>query len=180
MKIINLFSGPCGGKSTTAAGLFYIMKISGYSVELVTEYAKDMTWEGRHNILGDQIYLLAKQNRRLERLRDKVDYVVTDSPLIMGVNYAPPNYYNHFLPLAFDLWNSYNNINFYLSNNGDMPYQDIGRNQSKKEADILNKKIYNFLLENNIPITEINVKPNIIDPFNNHISTLFEYVQKSS
>jgi ATP:corrinoid adenosyltransferase len=67
MKVINIFAGPCAGKSTTAAGLFYLMKVSGYNVELVTEYAKDMTWEGRHNILGDQLYILAKQNRRLER-----------------------------------------------------------------------------------------------------------------
>jgi adenylate kinase family enzyme len=65
MKVINLFGGPGSGKSTLAAGLFERMKIQGLSVELVTEYAKDMVWERRGNILDDQLYILAKQHRRL-------------------------------------------------------------------------------------------------------------------
>lgn len=55
MKVINLFGGPGSGKSTLAAGLFERMKIQGLSVELVTEYAKDMVWERRGNILDDQL-----------------------------------------------------------------------------------------------------------------------------
>jgi ABC-type oligopeptide transport system ATPase subunit len=177
MKVVNIFGGPGTGKSTTAAGLFYLMKISGYNVELVTEYAKDMTWEDRHNILGDQLYILAKQNRRLERLRDKVDWVITDSPVIMGVNYAPEDYYDNFVPMAFDLWNSYDNINFYLVNNGNMPFQKIGRNQTKEEAKLVDKKIFNFLKRHNVSLTEVVTKPHIIDPFSNHVSTLFDHVK---
>lgn len=47
MKVINLFGGPGIGKSTLAAGLFEHMKIAGFNVELVNEYAKDMVWEQR-------------------------------------------------------------------------------------------------------------------------------------
>ena len=49
--IINIFGGPGVGKSTVAADLFVIMKKEGYSVELVTEYAKELTYEKkRYNI----------------------------------------------------------------------------------------------------------------------------------
>ena len=82
MKVINLFGGPGVGKSTAAAGLFYEMKKRQLSVELVTEYAKDMVWENRQNILDDQIYIFAKQQRRIARLRDHhIDWVITDSPI---------------------------------------------------------------------------------------------------
>ena len=72
------------------------MKLEGLNVELVTEYAKDMTWEGRGNILEDQLYMLAKQNRRLSRLQDKVDFAMTDSPLFLGLAYSKPDYFESF------------------------------------------------------------------------------------
>lgn len=178
--IINLFGGPNTGKSTTASGLFYWMKIHGFNVELVTEYAKDMTWENRHNILADQLYILAKQNRRLERLRDKVDYVITDSPLILGLNYTPEQYYDHFEPLVFDAWKTYDNKNFYLSNNGDLTYNEAGRNQNRDQAIALDKKIWNFLQKNNVSFDEILVNPEIKDPGNNHIAEIYHRIIESA
>ena len=139
MKVINFFGGPNLGKSTTAAGLFYKMKINGHSVEFVTEYAKDVTWEDRQSVLKDQLYIFANQNRRLERLRDKVQFVITDSPLIIGLGYVPDNYPSTFEPFVIDMWNTYENKNFYLVNDGDLTYQQEGRNQNKREASEINK-----------------------------------------
>ena len=91
MKVINLFGGPGVGKSTAAAGLFYEMKKRQLSVELVTEYAKDMVWEKRWNILDDQLYILAKQHRRIARLAEHgIEYVITDSPISLGLVYLKP------------------------------------------------------------------------------------------
>ena len=45
MKVINLFAGPGAGKSTTAAGLFHLMKIAGMNVELVTEFSRSWVVE---------------------------------------------------------------------------------------------------------------------------------------
>ncbi len=39
-----MFGGPGTGKSTSAAGLFFKMKLAQMEVELVTEYAKDLVW----------------------------------------------------------------------------------------------------------------------------------------
>ena len=80
MIVINFFGGPNSGKSTQAAGLFHKMKIEGYSIEHVNEYAKMCVWENRMEILEDQLYVMAKQNRRVKRLKGKVDFCVTPRP----------------------------------------------------------------------------------------------------
>lgn len=139
MKVINLWGAPGAGKSTVAAGLFYKMKVAGYKVELVTEYAKDVVWDNRSDLLRDQLYLLAKQNRRLERLRDKVDWVITDSPLLLVLAYMPEVYYSHFNSLAYDVWNTYTNINYLLERSHE--YKRDGRVQTEDESKIIDEKI---------------------------------------
>ena len=68
MVVINLWGAPGSGKSTTAAGLFFLMKINKYKVELVTEYAKDLVWNGHEAMFGNQISIFAEQNWRIHRL----------------------------------------------------------------------------------------------------------------
>ena len=132
MKVINLFAGPGAGKSTTAAGLFHLMKLEGMSVELVTEYAKEMTWEKRNNILTDQLYILAKQHRRVRRLRGEVEFVVTDSPFLLCIHYRNGDYTETLDRLVLELWNQYENINFFLERT--KAYVPVGRSQSEDEA----------------------------------------------
>ena len=86
-KVINFYGGPGSGKSTQASGLFYKMKAAGYSVELVNEFAKECVWEGNVPMLKDQLWVLAHQHRKLVRLRDKVDYIITDSPVLLSIVY---------------------------------------------------------------------------------------------
>lgn len=142
MQVINLFGAPSCGKSTTAAGLFFLMKSEGFKVELVTEYAKQIIWDERQNIFRDQLYITAKQNRCLERLRDKVDWVITDSPLLLGFVYAQ-NYYQSFPSFIKELWDSYNNINFLLERV--KPYVQLGRNQNENQAEQLQESIQSLL-----------------------------------
>lgn len=148
-QIINLFAGPGAGKSTTAAELFAMFKRAGVNVELVNEYAKDMTWEKRGNILNDQLYILAKQNRRVSRLVGQVDLIITDSPIIMGLAYVPDDYFKHFQALVSDVWHSYHNINFFIDRK-DRKYNPIGRNQTYDEAKSLDSVVENLLKTNHI------------------------------
>ena len=89
MKVINLYCGPGGGKSTGAAKLFAHLKQQDKNVELVTEFAKQLTWQNRQVDLSNQIYVFAKQHSKLFHLEDEVDVVVTDSPLLLSLIYRP-------------------------------------------------------------------------------------------
>ena len=108
MIVINFFGGPNSGKSTQAAGLFYKMKLEGYSVEHVNEYAKMCVWENRMEMLEDQLYVMAKQNRRVKRLEGKVGYAVTDSPILLSsiyrTAYGEPHYTDLIDKMAYECY----------------------------------------------------------------------------
>lgn len=163
MKVINLLGGPGVGKSVTASQLFAKLKRLGANVELVTEYAKDMVWENRDNILEDQLYILAKQNRKLSRLLGLVDYAITDCPLLLGLAYTKPDYYKEFHSFLMEVWNSYDNQNFYLVRSPKNKYQAIGRVQNNLEEAILyDKKIWNLLQVKGVAYTPITCDDDVV------------------
>jgi adenylate kinase family enzyme len=159
MKVINIWGGPGAGKSTTAAGLFFEMKKQQIEVELVTEYAKDMTWEKRQNVLNDQLYILAKQNRRIQRLADQVEYVITDSPLPLGLIYKSDDYFTTFDMFLMEVWNSYENHNFLIGR--DFAYQPTGRNQTAEQAIEVDDAIKNFLDAKSIDYHRVTNNPEV-------------------
>jgi len=130
--VINIFGGPGSGKTTLAAGLFHKMKINQVEVELVSEYAKDMVWEERPNIMDDQLYIFTKQYRRIVRLIDKVDFVIVDSPLLMCNAYILPGYFTKLEPLIVEVFNTFNNINFVKART--TVYNSNGRCQTENQA----------------------------------------------
>lgn len=154
LKVINLISGPGAGKSTIRAGIFNLMKNAGKNVEETTEYAKDLTWDESQAVLSDQLFILANQNRRLDRLKNKVEWVVTDAPLILSINYVMPHYLpQSFTNLAFELWNTYENINVFIKRV--KPYNPIGRNQTKEGAMHIDSNIRYMLNQYSIRYIEV-------------------------
>lgn len=154
LKVINLFAGPGAGKSTLRADLFGLMKKNQKDVEEVTEFAKDKTWEKNFSALSDQLFVLANQNRRLDRLKDQVEWVVSDSPILLGIHYKTPDYLpNTFEDLIFELWDTYENHNFFIERNH--PYDPTGRNQNEEEARAIDASIIRMLDFNEIPFTKV-------------------------
>ncbi len=154
-KYINIFGGPGVGKSTTAAALFVEMKKAGMKVELVTEVAKDFVWEDRSTTLGIQPYITIKQYRNLVRLKGKVDYVITDGPIMLGCVYAdlyashlPPSYKQFIVDLHKSELNP--SVNIVLKRSFD--YDSTGRYQTENEARSLDSAIEKTLDDNNIPL----------------------------
>lgn len=126
-----------------AAGLFHAMKTRGLNVELITEYAKDMTWERRFNVMDDQLYMFAKQHRRQVRLRGQVDFVVTDAPLLLTLMYTSPEYPQAFTRLVLDLWHGFQNYNYFLQRS--KPYMQVGRTQTELEAREIDRRTSEML-----------------------------------
>lgn len=149
LKIINLYAGPGAGKSTTAAGLFFLMKSAGESVELITEYAKEKVYDGFLGCLEDQIYIFGKQQRRAKRLVGSVEYAITDSPLLLSVLYNKDLSHN-FESLVKETYYSYTNLDFFI--NRVKPYIKIGRHQEEYQAISLDIKLRKLLLKEKIEL----------------------------
>lgn len=138
--IVNLFGGPGTGKSTGAAYIFSMLKMLGYNVELVTEAAKDLTWEESFKNLNDQIYVFGKQEHRIFRCADKVDIIITDSPLFLSTIYCTDSTIKEYLDkLVIKTVDKYYNYNVLL--NRVKPYSAVGRNQTEEESDELTMSI---------------------------------------
>jgi nicotinamide riboside kinase len=145
MKVINLFGGPGAGKSTTAAGVFWLLKNRGLRVELVTEYAKALAWAKRGEELTDQFYIYAKQHHRQHVLKGQVDFLVTDSPLLLTLLYVGDLEPDSYCDYVVDNWKRYDNVNFII--NRVKPYHTEGRWQSLEEAQVIDKRIETMLKE---------------------------------
>ena len=153
--VINLFGGPGCGKSTGAAYIFAMLKIKGVNCELVTEYAKDKTWEHNTTALGCQEHVFGRQSYRMARCRNDVEVIVTDSPLPLSVLYNKnPALDINFERTVINIFNTYENMNYYI--NRVKPYNPKGRNQTEAESDALATSIKELLYRNNVLFRDLN------------------------
>lgn len=150
--IIDFYGGPGTGKSTSAAYLYYLMKDAGLSVELVREYVKDWAWEKRQVSNYDQFYLFGKQIRRESMLYEKVDYIITDSPIFQGLYYAEkysPEHVRLGIEAATYAFykqahaDGHNHYHVFLQRS--KPYNPEGRYQSLEEAQLIDQGIKDLL-----------------------------------
>jgi adenylate kinase family enzyme len=146
--IVNIWGGPGSGKSSTAAHLFAKMKQAGYSCELVSEEAKKIVWEGHLNLLEDQWYISAMQNRKLMRLKGKVDYIITDSPLLMGTLYMDSSYPQSLRSCVEDINDYY--CNYHAMLNRVKPFVQAGRSQDEEGARRIDTMCRELLEERNL------------------------------
>lgn len=166
MLVVNLFGSPGTGKSTLSAYIFSQLKLMGVNCELVSEFAKDLVWEENYKALENQLYVSGQQSYRLSRLKDKVDVVIVDNPLILG------GFYNHDESIDEDLnklllkiFNSYNNMNFFLRRV--KKYNPIGRMQTEEESNQIACKLLDLLndsqLEYEIVVGDLDGGNRILD-----------------
>jgi len=149
--VINLFAGPGAGKSTSAAAVFALLKMHGVNAELITEFAKDLTWEKRNRTLDNQVYVFAKQYHKMWRVKDQVDVIITDSPLLLsfvyGLNGAGAT------SMVWEAYHDFNNVNFFIGRV--KKFNPVGRNQTEEEANKLDEDILNVLKTYKMPFEEV-------------------------
>lgn len=145
--VVNLIGAPGSGKSTGAAYIYSKLKLIGVNCELVTEVAKDLVWEDNTTALSDQIYVIGEQHRRMSRLINKVDVIVTDSPIILTKIYNPyeGNLKNGLNNLCEILFENYNNMNFVI--NRTKEYIESGRQQTESQSNKIATEIEKIMVK---------------------------------
>lgn len=152
-QILNLLGGPGLTKSTIAAGIFHKLKLKRINCEFITEYARDVVYEENYKLLNNQLYLLARQARRQLRLIDKVDFVITDSPLLLNSIYLKHHISripdgerqlsDSYIELCSDFYDrtflEFNNINYLIKRS--IAYEPRNRAHTEEEARMLDCEI---------------------------------------
>ena len=148
--IVNLFGAPGAGKSTMASQVFSELKTLGVNAELVNEYAKAKVWDESVQHFKNQMYIVAKQSFYLSRVYGKVDVIVTDSPILLGLYYCRdmPFHSEHLDHVWKDIHAQYDNMNYLLHRVKD--YNPIGRFQNEEASNALGNRLYNLLNHHNI------------------------------
>ena len=153
--VVNLVGAPGAGKSTGAAYIFAQLKMAGVNAELITEFAKDKCFEESKEVFKNQVYLFGKQYFRISRVADKVDVIVTDSPLLQSCAYNPyeGDVREAFENLVISVYLSHRNLTYYVKRV--KPYNPVGRFQSESESDDKGSEIKAFLEDKDIVFEEI-------------------------
>ena len=160
MLVVNLFGVPGAGKSTGAAYIFAKLKMKGINAELITEFAKDKVWEENKEVFKNQAYLFGKQSFRLSRCKDKVDVIITDSPLLLNIFYNKDEILgDDFNKVVRNVFLSYNNMNYLIDRV--KPYNPKGRYQSEQESNDLKEPMIALL--NKYDVSYMNKKGCIED-----------------
>lgn len=145
-KVINFFGAPGCGKTTTALGLSYFAKRDGFSVEYVAEVARELAYLG--NLRETRQYeIMVAQYNRVACLIDKVDFIITDSPVLLSYVYTNDVNIHR---MAVDRHNQFNNINFNISRSHRY-YNDAVRIHSEQQSEFIGEKIDDCLRIEKIP-----------------------------
>lgn len=162
MKVINLIGAPSSGKTTNAAGVFKQIKLLHKNAFLVSEYAKELTYLGTLDDTNQET-ILKEQNRRQDMLRGKVDYAITDSPLILGLYYSEERKEDsqEFKKKCLDTFNSYENINFFLVPHENQVFEISGRIHDEEQSKLIKYRLEEILISQKIDYYRLVTHPDV-------------------
>lgn len=153
--VVNLVAGPGAGKTTCSWEIAEKLKKQGYVVEYVSEVAKDYVWDENWELLDgskkNQIALFEEQKHRIDRLIGKVDFVVTDSPLLLNAVYLTEGteqdkkVYSEQVRNAF---NQYNNFVIFIERG--KGFEQAGRIHNEEQSRELDNQVKKLLADNEV------------------------------
>lgn len=154
-KVVNFVGGPGSGKTVMCSLVFAELKMRGFCVEYVTEFAKQLVWAESFELLNNQHFVTKHQFELLEAVNGKVDFIVTDGSLLHGYYYNKWNKDNlcnvdKVSNLILDSLKHFDNIFIHLSK-GNYPYEIAGRQQNEQEAKVIGIQMENILNELELP-----------------------------
>lgn len=140
--LLNFLGASGVGKTSLSAKIFARLKARDYDVEYVSEYVKGWAWEGRKISPFDQFYIFGKECHNQSTLFNKVQVIISDSPVMLATFYHL--YYNHDNSLSAACHYFYDRavnefniipVNFFLPRKKE--YNPNGRFQTKEQSDEL-------------------------------------------
>ena len=138
--LINFLGSPSAGKSTTAGKVFAALKDLNLNAEYVPEYVKSWAWDNREIRPYSQLYFLGKEAHNQSHLFNKVDFIISDSPVLLTAFYHwHYNNDNALREICRDFYemaeriDGVKTVNFFLPRKKE--YQTQGRYQTKEQAD---------------------------------------------
>lgn len=160
--VVNLIGAAGSGKSTLASEIFAKLKREGYNCEYVSEFVKKSVYENNMTILNNQLIILANQYYNMDILRDKVNIIVTDSPIILSIFYNQNNHSKEntfkipdeiFKKLILYIHGTFDNLNFFIVRNHE--YKREGRYQDEDQVKLEEAKLMNMMDKLNIDMQHL-------------------------
>lgn len=151
--VINAFGGPGAGKTVACMDICQQLKKLGYNAEYVSEVAKDYVYAEDFDKLdgteAHQFEILQEQMKRVDTKIGKVDFVVTDSPILLN------GIYNKELTKEYSagllaLHNQYQNFVFVVNRDVSQNFQQEGRIHNLEESQKKDCEITELLDKNEI------------------------------
>ena len=172
MKVINFFGAPGAGKTTHTMALTAMLNQAQVDAQASFEFVKEYIHSNSEHLLSYQNFIFAQQERQLRILQESREYefAVTASPLLLSVEYAPKDYPVYFKDLVFEMFHSYDNINFFIHRNH--PFSHQGRIHDEEQSQLISRKQKSFLINHGIPFTEIkstdDLVKHVVEPIMKH------------
>lgn len=170
--VINAFAGPGAGKTTSCLEVAEKLKKQGFVTEYVQEYAKELVYDNNLIMLDGhyehQFAILNEQMKRINRLYGKVDFIVTDSPILLNNTYLNEDK-NTEVYLAYSdsvnkLYGLYNNFNYFVErdkNNKPVRVLDVEATQVvQQKANAIRREFKNWIFK------DANRRRDIVDTYN--------------
>lgn len=155
--VINAFAGPGAGKTTSCLEIAEKLKKQGFVTEYVQEYAKDLVYDNNLTMLDGhyehQFAILNEQMKRINRLYGKVDFIVTDSPILLNNTYLNEDknteVYSSYSDSVNKLYGLYNNFNYFVERDTSA-FEKEGRIHNLEQSIAIDNELKNMLHDNKI------------------------------
>ena len=158
--LLNFLGASGVGKTSLSAKVFAKLKAEDYDVEYVSEYVKGWAWEGRKISPFDQFYIFGKECHNQSMLFNKVQVIISDSPVMLATFYhlyynqdnslsAPCHYFYERAVKNFNIIP----VNFFLPRRKE--YNPNGRFQTKEQSDELALMLKDWLDMDGYPYEEL-------------------------
>jgi hypothetical protein len=145
--IIQTWGGPGIGKTTLTALTYAHMKMSGKfkGIEMVGEYAKQLVVQGKSDLLQNQPLVTSGQQKLYQPFVGHVPFIITDSPLSLGLVYASEKYTDEIGATVDEFEKKVNLINILIKRNQNFDFEQFGRAHTLEQSLELDNQIECFV-----------------------------------